>query len=139
MEKHALTPDHDLDLQKLVYLGWPVVRWINRFFTIYVFDFLTSLQPTYVVGVGHHHLDSPRDCLRSHEEKLPQLRENTCTSPESRSHQCEVSEQRGRFEATTRDDGPLFSIWFQSARRLFAHVNSDADLDCDVQFRAECH
>ena len=33
----------DLDLQKLVYLGWPIVRWINRFFTIYVFDFLTKL------------------------------------------------------------------------------------------------
>ena len=37
-------PHQDLDLQKLVYLGWPVVRWINRFFTIYVFDFLTSLN-----------------------------------------------------------------------------------------------
>ncbi|MBO4660575.1 MAG: membrane protein insertase YidC [Prevotella sp.] len=33
----------DLELQKLVYLGWPVVRWINRFFTIYVFDWLTKL------------------------------------------------------------------------------------------------
>ncbi len=52
MEKHALTPDHDLDLQKLVYLGWPVVRWINRFFTIYVFDFLTSLNlPMWLVLV----------------------------------------------------------------------------------------
>ena len=33
----------DLELQKLVYLGWPIVRWINRFFTIYVFDWLTKL------------------------------------------------------------------------------------------------
>ena len=33
----------DLQMKKLVYLGWPVVRWINRFFTIYVFDFLTGL------------------------------------------------------------------------------------------------
>ena len=32
----------DLEMQKLVYLGWPIVRWINRFFTIYVFDWLTS-------------------------------------------------------------------------------------------------
>ena len=31
----------DLDLQQLVYLGWPLFRWINRFFTIYVFDWLT--------------------------------------------------------------------------------------------------
>ncbi|MCR5129919.1 MAG: membrane protein insertase YidC [Prevotella sp.] len=33
----------DLKMKKLVYLGWPIVRWINRFFTIYVFDFLTGL------------------------------------------------------------------------------------------------
>ena len=52
MEKHALNPHQDLDLQKLVYLGWPVVRWINRFFTIYVFDFLTSLNlPMWLVLV----------------------------------------------------------------------------------------
>ena len=33
----------DLKMQRLVYLGWPIVRWINRWFTIYVFDFLTGL------------------------------------------------------------------------------------------------
>ncbi|MBR1889439.1 MAG: membrane protein insertase YidC [Alloprevotella sp.] len=32
-----------LELQSLVYLGWPIVRWINRFFTIYIFDFLTGV------------------------------------------------------------------------------------------------
>ena len=32
----------DLDLEELVYLGWPLIRWINRFFTLYVFDWLTS-------------------------------------------------------------------------------------------------
>ena len=33
----------DLEMQKLVYLGWPLFRIINRWFTIYVFDWLTSL------------------------------------------------------------------------------------------------
>ncbi len=33
----------DLELQRLVYLGWPLFRIINRWFTIYVFDWLTSL------------------------------------------------------------------------------------------------
>ena len=33
----------DLDLEDLVYLGWWLVRWINRWFTLYVFDGLTSL------------------------------------------------------------------------------------------------
>lgn len=34
--------DSDLDLQSIVYLGWPVVRWINRFVFLYMFDFMTS-------------------------------------------------------------------------------------------------
>jgi YidC/Oxa1 family membrane protein insertase len=36
--------DKDLELQRLVYLGWPIIRIINRWFTIYVFDFLTSMN-----------------------------------------------------------------------------------------------
>ena len=43
MDRQRITED-DLDLQDLVYLGWPVVRWINRFFTLYVFDFLTAAK-----------------------------------------------------------------------------------------------
>ena len=39
----------DLELQKLVYLGWPIVRWINRFFTLYVFDWLSKIFPMGVV------------------------------------------------------------------------------------------
>ncbi|KGI59477.1 membrane protein insertase, YidC/Oxa1 family domain protein [Prevotella sp. DNF00663] len=34
----------DLQLQRLVYLGWPLFRIINRWFTLYVFDFLTGLN-----------------------------------------------------------------------------------------------
>jgi YidC/Oxa1 family membrane protein insertase len=34
--------EKDLDLEQLVYLGWPLFRIINRWFTIYVFDWLTS-------------------------------------------------------------------------------------------------
>ncbi|MBR0275095.1 MAG: membrane protein insertase YidC [Prevotella sp.] len=33
----------DLELSNLVYLGWWLVRWINRWFTIYVFDWLTNI------------------------------------------------------------------------------------------------
>ncbi|WP_315206075.1 membrane protein insertase YidC [Alloprevotella tannerae] len=41
LEKYKLG-NKDLNLQDLVYLGWPLFRWINRFFTIYVFDFLSG-------------------------------------------------------------------------------------------------
>lgn len=39
----------DLEFQKLVYLGWPIIRWINRFFTLYVFDWLSKIFPMGIV------------------------------------------------------------------------------------------
>lgn len=38
----AINGDKDLELQKLIYFGWPIVRWINRFFILYLFDWLNS-------------------------------------------------------------------------------------------------
>ena len=35
--------DKDLELEDLVYLGWPIIRWINRWFTINLFDWLSGL------------------------------------------------------------------------------------------------
>ena len=34
----------NLEMQRLVYLGWPLFRIINRWFTLYVFDWLTGLN-----------------------------------------------------------------------------------------------
>lgn len=42
VEKESMS-GKDLELQKLVYLGWPLFRLINRWFTLYVFDWLTGL------------------------------------------------------------------------------------------------
>ena len=39
----AINPDNDLDLQEIIYFGWPIVRWINRYFIMYLFDGLSSL------------------------------------------------------------------------------------------------
>ncbi len=33
----------DLDIEDLVDFGWPLVRWINRFFILYLFDWLTAM------------------------------------------------------------------------------------------------
>ena len=43
VEKQS-TFNKDLELQRLVYLGWPLFRIINRWFTVYVFDWLTDLN-----------------------------------------------------------------------------------------------
>lgn len=32
----------ELEMQRLVYLGWPLFRYINRWFTLYVFDWLSQ-------------------------------------------------------------------------------------------------
>ena len=39
----------NLQMQRLVYLGWPLFRIINRWFTIYVFDWLSKIFPMGVV------------------------------------------------------------------------------------------
>ena len=41
--KLSIDTDKDLELEGLVYLGWPIVRWINRWFIIYLFDWLKNL------------------------------------------------------------------------------------------------
>ena len=39
---HLATSDKNLHLDKLIYFGWPIVRWVNRFFVVYLFDWLNS-------------------------------------------------------------------------------------------------
>lgn len=39
----AMDSDKDLELEELIYFGWPIVRWINRYFIMYLFDGLSSL------------------------------------------------------------------------------------------------
>lgn len=39
----ALDSDEDLELEEIIYFGWPIVRWINRYFIMYLFDGLSGL------------------------------------------------------------------------------------------------
>ena len=41
--KLCLNADKNLELEDLVYLGWPIIRWINRWFIIYLFDWLSAM------------------------------------------------------------------------------------------------
>ena len=38
----AINPENDLELEEIIYFGWPIVRWINRYFIMYLFDILSS-------------------------------------------------------------------------------------------------
>ena len=42
MNKNSID-GRDLELQELVYLGWPLFKYINRYITIYLFDGLTAI------------------------------------------------------------------------------------------------
>lgn len=47
--EHESTFGKDLQMERLVYLGWPLFRIINRWFTLYVFDWLSKWFPMGVV------------------------------------------------------------------------------------------
>ena len=38
----VISNDKDPDLQEIIYFGWPIVRWINRFFVMPLFDLLSG-------------------------------------------------------------------------------------------------
>lgn len=38
----SLEANRDLELEDIVDLGWPIIRWVNRFFIIYLFDWLSG-------------------------------------------------------------------------------------------------
>ena len=40
--EEAINPENDLELEEIIYFGWPIVRWINRYFIMYLFDILSS-------------------------------------------------------------------------------------------------
>lgn len=44
MQEKSVLGKEDLQLERLVYLGWPLIRYINRWFTLYVFDWLTAMS-----------------------------------------------------------------------------------------------
>ena len=40
--KQGTVKKNELELEELVYLGWPLFRWINRWFILYLFDWLSG-------------------------------------------------------------------------------------------------
>ena len=85
----------DLELERLVYLGWPLFRIINRWFTLYVFDWLTGLNINMGVVlilitlllkfitfplVKKSYLSSAKMCLSPNSKKPPK----SLTSPKTK-------------------------------------------------------
>ena len=74
----------ELDMQRLVYLGWPLFRIINRWFTLYVFDWLTATQHQHGHRAHPHHAPAQGHHLSFGEEELYEQCKDACAEAEAR-------------------------------------------------------
>ena len=105
------------ELNRLVYLGWPLIRWINQFITINVFDWLSG----WGLSMGIVHV----------------FCQDACIETENRRDQQEVSEAGRCDEETAGGDEPLQPVWREPDGRLSANVIAVPDLDGIVHVRTE--
>ena len=105
------------ELNRLVYLGWPLIRWINQFITINVFDWLSG----WGLSMGIVLL----------------ICQDACIETENRRDQQEVSEAGRCDEETAGGDEPLQPVWREPDGRLSANVIAVPDLDGIVHVRTE--
>ena len=126
----------DLELERLVYLGWPLFRFINRWFTLYVFDWLTKLGLPMGIVLDSHHNAAETHNLPHGEEELYVKRKDARSETQTRRSNQAVQQARGSDAKAAGHDATLCEIWRITSGRLSANADSDAYLDCDVQLRA---
>ena len=87
--------DNKWELNRLVYLGWPLFRWINKWIIINLFDWLVALPDADREGRG----------LSRHVEDLHVVGQNARAEAEDRRNQQEVSQAGGRHEEAAGNHG----------------------------------
>jgi hypothetical protein len=129
----------DLEMQRLVYLGWPLFRIINRWFTLYVFDWLTAINInmgivliliTLLLKVITYPLVK-KSYMSSAKMRVLKPKLDAATAQFNKPEDSMQKQQAMMAEYSKYGVSPL--SW------LSADAHSDAYLDCDVQLRAECH
>ena len=121
----------DLDLEQLVYLGWPLFRYINRFFTIYVFDWLTSWG--FSMGVVLILITLLLKAIT-----FPMVKKSYMSSAKMRVLKPKLDEATKQYdkpEDQMKKQQEMMSLYAKYG--LSAHADPDAYLDCDVQLRAK--
>ena len=124
----------DLDLEQLVYLGWPLFRYINRFFTIYVFDWLTSWG--FSMGIVLILITLLLKAIT-----FPMVKKSYMSSAKMRVLKPKLEEATKQYDKPedSMKDADVCPIWRFASERLSAYADSDAYLDCDVQLCAKRH
>ena len=115
-------------MQRLVYLGWPLFRIINRWFTIYVFDFLTGLN----INMG---IVLILITLLLKLITYPMVKKSYMSSAKMRVLKPKLEEATKHLNKP----GGILQVRRVASLRLSADAHTDAYLDCNVQLRAERH
>ena len=110
----------DLQLERLVYLGWWIIRPINRWFTLYIFDWLTSFG--FNMGIVLILITLLLKAIT-----FPLVKKSYMSSAKMRV--LKPTEAAGH-------DGRVLQVRRVSAERLSAHADTDAYLDGPVLLRA---
>ena len=131
--------DKDLELEDLVYLGWPIIRLINRWFTINLFDWLSSwglsmgmviLLMTIIVKIL----------------VLPTTWKSFISSAKMRALKPYVDKinakypkQEDALKKPAGNHGTLQPVWSQPDGRLLADAASDTGVHGTVLLCSECY
>ena len=122
------------ELNRLVYLGWPLIRWINK-----------CLRLAVQLGIEHGYRSAADDIdckgsgISRNLENVHLLCQNACTETENRRNRQEVSQAGRCHEEAAGSDGALQPIRCESDGRLSADADSAPHSNGIVYVRAECH
>ncbi len=131
--------DEKWELHRLVYLGWPLIRWINQFITINVFDWLSGWGLSMGIVLLILTIMVKSRGLSGYLENVHVYCQDACTETENRRNQQEISEAGRCNEETAGGDGSLQPIRGKPDGRLSADVIAVPYLDGFVYVRAECY
>ena len=118
-------------MERLVYLGWPLFRIINRWFTLYVFDWLSKVFPMGVVLI--------LITLLLKLITFPMVKKSYMSSAKMRVLKPKLDEATKQFnkpeDQMQKQQAMMhevFRVWSESFVWLSSYVDTDAYLDCDV-------
>ena len=126
----------DLELEDLVYLGWPIIRWVNRWFTINLFDWLSGwglsmgvvlLLMTIIVKVLVYPA-TYKSYMSSAKMRV--------LKPYINEIKRKISQERRCFEKAAGNDGTLQQIRSKPYGRLLAYADPNAGIHGFILLRA---
>ena len=128
----------DLELEDLVYLGWPIIRWINRWYHPLVrLAVWLGTEHGYSVVVNDHYRKSTG--ISGYPQVIYVVCQDARIEALYQRNQCQISQKGGCAEEATGNNGTLQQIRCQSDGRLSAYADSNAGIHGLVLLCAKRH